>query len=332
MKKIGNLYEQVISESNIELAFNNAKKGKSHYKEIKIIEKDKEKYLNELRNLLIQENFKNSEYEIFEKQCGAKKRMIYKLPFYPDRIIHHCIVQILQPIWMNIFIRDTYSTIPGRGIHDGVKRIKKALQNKEETKYCLKFDISKFYPSINNNILKESIAKKIKDKKLLKLLNIIIDSTQGIPIGNYISQWFGNLYLAYFDHYCKEILKCKYYFRYCDDIVILSKSKDKLKTKFRKIESYLSEKLQLIIKPNWQIFPVDSRSIDFLGYRFFHTHILIRKQIVKNFKRKIKNNKATIQTESAYWGWFKHANTHNLTTKYFKNESRKNTIKKRNAA
>ena len=333
MKRIGNLYEKIISKSNIELAFNNAKKGKSHYKEIKIIEENKEIYLNDLRNLLVTNNFKNSEYEVFEKQCGAKKRMIYKLPFFPDRIIHHCIVQILQPIWINIFIRNTYSTIPRRGIHDGVNRIKKALQNKKETKYCLKFDISKFYPSVNNNILKESCAKKIKDENLLKLLYIIIDSTKGIPIGNYISQWFGNLYLAYFDHYCKENLKCKYYYRYCDDVVILSNSKIDLQTKFKIIETYLSENLQLKIKSNWQIYPVDSRGIDFLGYRFFHTHILIRKTILKNFKRKIKNNKATIQTESAYWGWFKHANTFNLTNKYFKkNESRKNKKKQRTAA
>lgn len=133
----------------------------------------------------------------------------------------------MEPIWVKIFTRDTYSCIKGRGIHALVCKLKKDLRSDVEgTKYCAKMDIKKFYPSITHSILKEIIEKKIKDKKLLKLLFEIVDSADGVPIGNYLSQFFANLYMAYFDHWVKEELKVKYYYRYADDIVLLSNDKD----------------------------------------------------------------------------------------------------------
>ena len=201
------------------------------------------------------------------------------MPYYPDRIAQHAIMATLVPIWNKIFIEQTYSCIEGRGIHKCAKDVKKALQNKEETKYCLKLDIKKFYPSINHEILKTIIRRKIKDKEVLYILDEIIDSTNGVPIGNYLSQYFANLYLAYFDHYCKEVLKCKYYFRYADDIVILSSNKEFLHSIIYKIQKYLDTNLKLQVKSNWQVFPVDSRGIDFVGYIFRHNYILVRKKI-----------------------------------------------------
>lgn len=318
MKRYNNLYKNVISKDNILLAIQNARKGKSYYNGVQKVNNNINFYIDKLYKMLKTNSFKNSEYKIFTKETGGKQRYIYKLPFYPDRIVHHCIVQVLYPIWMNLLIRDTFSTIPKRGIHDGVYRLKNALKDKENTKYCLKLDIKKFYPSINHDILLDILLKKIKDKELLELLKEIIYSAPGIPIGNYISQWFGNIYLAYFDHFVKEYLGTKYYFRYADDLVLLNKNKDNLHFYKNQIKEYLINNLNLKIKENYQIFPVDIRGIDFLGYRFFHTHTLIRKNIVKNFKSKIKyNNKPTKQTQSAYYGWFKHANSHNLMKKYF---------------
>jgi len=324
MKRYSNLYEKVYNIDNIFKAYNNAKKGKKHYHEVKMIEKDEDRYLFALQDILINKQFVNSEYEVFIKQTGGKQREIYRLPFYPDRIVHHCIVQVMYPIWIKLLIRDTFSTIPGRGVHDGVYKLKAALKDVQGTQYCLKLDVRKFYPSVDHGVLKNILARKIKDQRLISLLDEIIDSAPGIPIGNYISQWFGNLYLAYFDHYVKEQLGIKYYFRYCDDLVILSDSKQHLRGVQIAIKQYLNEHLKLNLKSNNQIFPVGKRGIDFLGYRFYHTHILIRKSILKEFKRKIKGNLATPETQSAYWGWFKHANTYNLTQKYFKNEGKPN--------
>ena len=296
-----------------------------HYLEVQKVEASLDSYLQELQTQLVTKTFKTSEYHIFTKTDSGKPRRIYRLPYFPDRIVHHCIMQVLEPIWKRIFIVDTYSSIKDRGIHKGVKRIKKALLDIENTQYCLKLDVRKFYPSINHAILKSIIRKKIKDEDVLLLLDEIIDSAEGVPIGNYLSQYFGNLYLTYFDHWLKEIKQCKYLFRYCDDIVILHANKQYLSQLKEEIEFYLSTNLKLILKSNWQIFPVDARGIDFLGYRFFHDHTLLRKSIALKFKQRIRYIKLhwpylappqILNSVMSYYGWLGHADCNNLIKKY----------------
>lgn len=316
MKRYNNLYQKVYDKDNIRKAYYNARKGKAHYPEVKEINKNVDKYIDELHFLLKEKRFVNGEYEVFTKITGGKERKIYKLPFYPDRVVHHCIIQVMKPIWMEVFIRDTYATIPGRGIHDGAKRVKEAVKGKDSA-YCFKGDIKKFYPSVNHDILKSIISKKVKDEDMIALFNKIIDSAPGIPIGNYVSQWLGNLYLAYFDHFVKEVIKVKHYFRYADDIVLIADNKEELAICRDKIMDYLDNELLLEVKSNHQIFPIAVRGIDFLGYRFYPSHTLVRKNIVKAFKQKKKNGKATKQSQPSYYGWFKHADTHNLMKKYF---------------
>lgn len=316
MKRLGNIYDEFCSIENIKKAFHNAKKGKAHYIEVKNINKETEKYANQLHEILKNQEFKNSPYTEFIKISGGKVRTIKKVPYFPDRIVHHCIVQIMQDAWVNSLIRDTFSTIPGRGIHDGVRRVKKAMEDVDNTQYCLKLDIKKYFPSVDNVILKTIVRKKMKDKKLLSIIDNIIDSDTGIPIGNYVSQWFGNLYLAYFDHWVKEELKCKYYYRYCDDLVFLSSNKDELWGYLPKIREYLTNNLNLRIKENYQVFPIDKRGLDFLGYRFFHGYTLVRKGVLKNMKKKLDQPKS----KSSYWGWLVHADHYRLKEKYFKNE------------
>jgi RNA-directed DNA polymerase len=316
MKRIGNIYDEFCSIENIKRAFNNAKKGKAHYIEVKEINKNPDLYAEKLHLILKNQQFKNSPYTEFIKVSGGKVRTIKKVPYFPDRIVHHCIVQMMQQTWINSLVRDTFSTIPGRGIHDGVRRVKSAIQDVENTQYCLKLDIKKYFPSVNNGILKDIVRKKIKDQKFLKIIDDIIDSDTGIPIGNYVSQWFGNLYLAYFDHWVKENLKCKYYFRYCDDLVFLSSNKTELWNYLPRIREYLRDNLKLEIKENYQVFPIDKRGLDFLGYRFFHGYTLVRKGVLKNMKKKLDYPKS----KSSYWGWIVHANHYRLKEKYFKNE------------
>jgi len=328
MKRHGYLYEKVYDVENIKLAHKNARKGKTHYKEVQMVDKNPDKYFKGVYDMLKNKTYKNSEYKIMTKKTdNGKIREIFKLPYYPDRIIHHAIIQILEPIWFKSLIRDTYSSIKGRGIHDGVKQIKKALFDKENTIYCLKLDIKKYYPSIDNEILKTIIRKKIKDENLLWLLDEIINSTKGVPIGNYLSQYFGNLYLSGLDHHCKA--KIKYYFRYCDDVVIFHKDKKFLHQLKNEIEDYLQTKLNLKLKENWQVFPVNKRGVDFLGYRFFHNYILLRKSIKKKFvktiKKIIKNYNKLKWTEivnsiMSYYGWIKYGNCKNLQNKYFNKE------------
>ena len=313
MKRINNLFDSICSIENLMLADTKARKGKTNSNGVIKHDKDKENNILQLHSDLINKKFKTSEYSTF-KIFEPKERLIYSLPYYPDRIVHHAIMNILEPIFTNMFTANTFSCIKGRGIHGAANAVKIALKDKNNTKYCLKLDIKKFYPSINHDVLKTIIRRKIKDKNLLWLLDEIIDSTDGIPIGNYLSQYFANLYLTYFDHWIKESKLVKYYFRYADDMVIFSSNKEYLHKLLDDIRIYIETKLLLEIKDNYQIFPVEIRGVDFVGYVFYHTHVRLRKSIKKNFARMMKNRRNK-HSFASYNGWVKHCDGKHLMKK-----------------
>ena len=325
MKRYNNLFDKIVSLDNLYEADKRARRQKSHRPEVMLFDKNKDKLLLDLQRKLINGEYETSEYYVF-KIYEPKEREIFKLPYYPDRIVHHAIMNIMEPIWVSAFVKGTYSCIRKRGIHKALKDVKFALKDEVNTQYCLKLDIRKFYPSIDHDILKTIIRKKIKDKRLLSLLDEIIESAQGVPIGNYLSQFFANLYLTYLDHWIKEQKKVRYYFRYTDDIVILGGDKQQLRDLFYDIQDYLNNKLKLNFKDNWQIFKVDSRGIDFVGYRVFHTHTLLRKRIKKRFCKKINklNKKQNLDKDTykqkicSYIGWIKYCNGRNLLNKMSK--------------
>ncbi|MEF9476740.1 RNA-directed DNA polymerase [Chryseobacterium sp. 1B4] len=149
---------------------------------------------------------------------------------------------------------------------------------------------------------------------MLWLLDEIINSAPGLPIGNYLSQYFANFYLTFFDHWIKENLKIKYYFRYADDIVILNNDKENLHEILKIITKYLSNNLRLEVKRNWQIFPIENRGIDFVGYVHYHTHTLLRKSIKKRFAKMLRKNPKK-ESIASYYGWAKHCNSKNLLKK-----------------
>lgn len=319
MKRINNLYPLIYDSKNIELADNKARKCKRQRYGVSKHDQNREDDNQKLSETLKNKEYKTSPYTtytIFE----PKERLIFRLPYYPDRITHHAIMNIMEPIWVKIFTKDTYSCIKTRGIHSLVKQLQEDLRNDPEgTKYCLKMDIKKFYPSITHSILKQIIRKKIKDKDLLFLLDEIISSAKGVPIGNYLSQFFANLYMAYFDHWVKEELKVKYYYRYADDMVILCDSKEQLRSWLVAIKVYLTNVLNLKLKDNYQIYPVESRGIDFVGYVCYRNYTLLRKSIklklqglVRAYKDK-KIGKSKLQLKLAsYFGWLKYCDSKNL--------------------
>lgn len=325
MKRYNNLFDKIVSLDNLYEADKKARRQKSHRPEVMLFDKNKDKLLLDLQRKLINGEYETSEYYVY-KIYEPKEREIFKLPYYPDRIVHHAIMNIMEPIWVSAFIKGTYSCIRKRGMHKALRDVKFALKDEINTQYCLKLDIRKFYPSIDHDILKTIIRKKIKDKRLLSLLDEIIESAQGVPIGNYLSQFFANLYLTYLDHWIKEQKKVRYYFRYADDIVILGGDKQQLRDLFYDIQDYLNNKLKLNFKDNWQIFKVDSRGIDFVGYRVFHTHTLLRKRIKKRFCKKINklNKKQNLDKDTykqkicSYIGWIKYCNGRNLLNKMSK--------------
>jgi RNA-directed DNA polymerase len=313
MKRLNNLYHQICSLDNLNLADKIARKGKSRQPGVIEHDRFREKNIQKLHEMLINKSYKTSDYTTFTI-FEPKERIIYRLPYFPDRILHHAIMNVLEPLFVSTFTADTYSCIKGRGIHAAVRGVKEALKDDYETQYCLKLDIKKFYPNINHEVLKLLLRKKIKDNDLLCLLDEIIDSTDGLPIGNYLSQYFANFYLTYFDHWIKEEKGAKYYFRYADDLVILSSDKAYLHQMLFDIRNYMAINLKLSIKGNYQIFPVDDRGIDFVGYVFRHTHTLLRKSIKQNFARMIARN-SNLQSIASYNGWASHCNSKHLLKK-----------------
>ena len=192
MKRIGNLYSKIYDIDNLRLAHKNARRGKGWYHEGKMINNDPDKYLNKLQHSLINKTYNTSDYITFMRTEGRKVREIFKLPYYPDRICQWAIIQVIEKHLINYVTSDTYSAIPGRGVHKALRKICNAVNfDRYGTMYCLKLDVNKYYPSVNHSILKKILRRIFKDKDLLWLLDEIIDSTEGdtgIPIGNYMSQ------------------------------------------------------------------------------------------------------------------------------------------------
>jgi len=321
MKRINNIFNTIISIDNLRLADAKAQKGKSKQYGVILHNSNKEANIQQLHELLVSKKYKTSQYTKF-KVYDPKEREVFRLPYFPDRITHHAIMNVLEPIFVSCFTVDTYSCIKKRGIHAAANAVREALKNEAETKYCLKLDITKFYPSINHDILKQLLRRKFKDNDLLWLLDEIIDSAEGLPIGNYLSQYLSNFYLTYFDHWIKETKSVKYYFRYADDIVILSNDKLYLRDLFNEISAYLKNELDLQVKGNYQIFPIsdtNGRGIDFVGYVFYHTHTMMRKSIKQSFARMIKKNPNPASIAS-YIGWAKHCNSNHLLKKLLSDE------------
>lgn len=313
MKRVGNIYQQICSLENLHQADAIAQKGKKNQSGVLQHNLHREENLLSLHQMLLTKTYHTSPYTTFTI-FEPKERLIFRLPYFPDRITHHAVMNVLEPIFVDSFTRDTYSCIKRRGIHAAADAVKIALRDQAGTRYCLKLDIRKFYPSIDHDVLKALLRRKFKDANLLWLLDEIIDSCEGLPIGNYLSQYFANFYLSYFDHWIKEQLKVKYYFRYADDMVILASDKQYLHQLLCSIRTYLNDNLKLEIKRNYQVFPVDDRGLDFVGYVFRHSHVLLRKSIKKEFARAVARNSGR-QTIASYQGWAVHCDSKNLLKK-----------------
>lgn len=352
MKRYGNIYEKIYDMDNLKIAHQMARKDKLFYNEVKAVDGNIEFYLKQIQNMLKSKTYKvgSNDYTMFEKNDKGKVREIYKLDYFPHRIIQHALLLQIKNIYINNYIDNTFASIPSRGIHLALKKLDKDLRSDiNGTQYCLKMDIKKFYPSINHEINKAMYRRKYKDNNLLWLIDMLIDSmegTHGIAIGSLFSQYDGNFYLSPLDHWLKEDRKVKYLYRYCDDIVILGSNKEGLHTLRREIDVFLKNKLDLELKDNYQIFHVDTRGIDFVGYRHFRKYVLLRKSTSKNLIKKMRKIKKKVEkgfeltysewcSINSYKGWMKWANCHNLYNKWIKplepycEQYYKNNIKKK---
>lgn len=327
MKRLGNVYDQIIAPENLCVAFNKAAKGRRSFGVVRRVEAKLDANIAKLHKILAEGKYKTGKYKsqiVFE----PKQRTIHSLPFFPDRTVHHAILNVLGPFWDKLFIYDSYACREGKGQHAGSTRCMEFVRKYD---YVLKCDVSKFYHSISHDVIKRIIRKKLKCKRTLTLLDEIIDSSgncpelkpgRGVPIGNLVSQWLGNLYLNELDIFVKHELRCRGYTRYCDDFVLFSNSKAELHEWARRIREFLTDVLQLRLS-KCEVFP-SSHGVDYLGYRHFRRYILLRKSTAKRLRRRLENVRRNLysgdlahltgQVASAA-GWLKHANTYNFRLK-----------------
>lgn len=328
MKRKGHIYEEICTFENCKLAIVKASKNKKYRNDVKYIVANVDKYALELSEMLKKKNFTTSPYIEKKIYDGAnkKERIIYKPKFYPDQCVHWALMLQIKPILKKGMYDWSCAAIEGRGVHYGARHLKKILvRDRKNTKYCLKLDVKKYYPSINKELLKKKFRRFIKDYDVLNLIDVIIDSSEpGLPIGNFTSQWFANFNLQDLDHYIKEQLKVKYYIRYMDDMTLFHRNKKELHKIRIAVDEYL-HKEGLQIKENWTLFKVDSRPIDFMGFRFYRGHTTLRRGIFLRMKRRVKKiyKKGKINPTDAgavmsYYGWIKHSNSYRVHQKYIR--------------
>jgi retron-type reverse transcriptase len=317
MKRYGNLWKQITDIETLRNAHQLAKRGKSHYSSVKEVEKDVEGHLIRLQQALLDKTFTTSDYIIEDRIEGGKMRRIYKLPYYPDRIVQHALMAAIGPIFRRSLIRDTFQSLPNRGTSDARRRVQKMMKS-DPQRYALKMDIRQYYPSINNDLLKKAVRRKIKCKDTLWLMDNIIESRDGLPIGNLTSQYFGNVFLTRFDWWVKQELAVKHYYRYCDDLVLFCDSKSKLREWRRQIVGYLNA-IGLEIKSTWQIVDTRLQGVDFVGYIFQQSQTRLRRTIAERFiahaqksRKMLIAAKRAIDGLVAYKGWIMRCNAKEL--------------------
>lgn len=243
-----------------------------------------EKLLFSLQRALLGQTYRADGYRQFFVY-DPKKRLISAAP-YPDRVVQHALCNIIEPIFDRTFIHDNYACRKDKG---SLKAVDQFTAFSRKNAYVLKCDIRRYFASIDHETLYEMIKKRIKDPSTLLLIKQIIDSAAdpGIPIGNLTSQIFANLYLNELDHFVKEEIKCRYYIRYMDDLVVFDNNKNKLNNIKGAIEGRL-KRLKLELHPKkCQIYPVKS-GVPFLGYKVQPTYRLVVRQNIIRLRRRVR--------------------------------------------
>lgn len=304
MKRHGHLFEQLVSFENLLAAAQAARRGKRFKANVAQFDFDLERELFALQQELRSQTYRPGPYRTFTIR-EPKARLISAAP-YRDRVVHHALCRVIEPIFDRTFIRDSYACRVGKGTHLAVDEF---AQHARRFQYVLKCDLAKYFPSIDHEILVGLLARKIKDPLVLWLIRAIVDASneqefvcrhfdgddlfspierrRGIPIGNLTSQFFANVYLNGFDHFVKERLRCAAYLRYCDDFVVFGQDKRALGTVKAAMGEYLAG-LRLTLHPRkCQVWPTQT-GVDFLGYRVFPTHRRLRATTAKRAIRRLR--------------------------------------------
>ena len=346
-KSVNNLFEPMLEHSNVEKKFHIAAKGKTERSDVAVILKPEniqrhvETVIEQLSNTAPEGHdvpnpekawrpAKHGKVRINEG-TSKKQRLIEKPRYNYEQVVHHIVVSACYDIFMQGMYEFSCGSVPNRGAHYGKKYIERWIHTDlKNCKYILKMDIRHFFESVDHDVLKAWLEKKIRDKRMLNILFLIIDgSEQGLPLGFYTSQWLSNFMLQPLDHYIKEQLHAAHYIRYMDDMVVFGRNKKELHRMRIAIDDFLRERLNLKMKDNWQVFrfeyverktgKVKGRPLDFMGFEFHQDRTILRESIMLSCTRKVnrvaKKDKITWYDATAilsYMGYLTHTDTYGM--------------------
>ncbi len=328
-----NFWQELCSYSNLELAFKKARKHKILKPYVTEFEADLGNNLSLLRTELLLHSYKPKPLKTFILH-DPKTRKISKSDFR-DRVVHHVLCNIIEPLFEKSFIYDSYANRKGKGTLKAIQRFehfkRKVTRNFTHSAFALKADIRHYFDEVSHGILLDMLRRKIKDSRVIWLAKQILGnySTQvdkGMPLGNLTSQFFANVYLNELDQFVKHELKAKYYIRYVDDFVILKQSKDELEKRLQRINLFLKKNLALQLHPTKSRIIQLQRGTEFLGLKIFLHHRLIKRKNIRKFYQKFQELcKEYDHRKAAYdaiydfiEGWAayaKNANSYNLRRK-----------------
>ncbi|MGI2148022.1 reverse transcriptase domain-containing protein [Shewanella baltica] len=343
---IGCSFEQIYSFENILNAAYQCRRGKTKANATLAFFNHLEENVIQIQNELMWGMYEMSPYHHF--YVFEPKRRLISAPHFKDRVVHRAIYNIIEPLFDQQYIHDSYACRRNKGTHKGADRAQlfiKRVEQKHGKAYALKADISRYFSSIDHHILKSLLNAKIQCERTKALLFYIIDNSPsdalgvGIPLGNLTSQIFANIYLNELDRFVKHRLKAVNYVRYMDDFIIIHQDKAQLHAWRHEIETFLHQYLRLKTNSKTQVFPISTsqgRSLDFLGYRIYSGHRLLRKCCVNRIKAKLKQfhrqfgagdvNLVDIkQTIQSWLGHASHANTYNLKKALLSKPFRRNS-------
>jgi len=323
-KTYKHLWPEITSFETLHAAYLKARKGKRYTPGVLRFSAMLEERLLELREELRERRYRISPYHRFEVY-EPKKRQVASLPFR-EQAVQHALIAVIEPIFDKRFIYDSYACRVGKGTHAGADRItdwlRRAHRMWPET-YVLKADVKSYFASIDHAILKDLLRRWIQCDGTLWLMDLFIDSWnaksgKGIPIGNLTSQLYANVYLHELDTFVKYDLRERFYLRYMDDFVVIGPDKGELNVLRARIDRFLRERLALQLNSRTSVFP-ERQGMDFLGYRIWRTHRLLRKRSVRRMRGRIRAwREGKVQTEemeasvAAWLGHAEHADMYNL--------------------
>lgn len=314
MKTYKNLYPQIYTFSNLYWSFRDARRGKRDRAAVASFEFELESNLWTIQRQLREQTYRPGSYTNFTIR-EPKQRLISAAPF-PDRVVHHALCNVIEPIWEKRFIHTSFACRVGKGTHRALDCCEKWIRR---YRYAFHGDIVKYFPAIDHAILRALLARRIADEQTMGLIDLILDGgagiqagegapvflpgddlfaalrRRGLPIGNLTSQFWANVYLHELDKFVKHELRCPAYLRYMDDFVLFSDDKAQLWDWHSAIRQFLADRLRLVLHPRKSVVFPTHTGIDFCGFRIYPTHRRLRRSSVRRFVRRLCRQRDAFQ-------------------------------------